>query len=212
MTDHVLSFTGTRTSLDAFINNFGWLQFRFFLAGILVIWATSSFAQESRLNESDLAPLEACFETQLNDAGTINEPAANRSGLECMGWAVVRCKTKLFATDYIPKSECPNPEYEGWDNDLIHAYHVVIKEAKQADALGESLPFSEVDSLRQIQRAWIGYLYATCHFSYLQFGEGDFRSNRGSRVPVVAHGAAGNFSDQLHVALGEKNEKKLRQL
>ena len=209
MTDHILSFTGPSTSLDALTSNSGWLQFRFFLAGILVIWATSSFAQESLLNETDLAPLEACFETQLTEAGTINEPAANRSGLECMGLAVVRCKTKLFATEYIPKSECPNPEYEGWDDDLIQAYHFVIKEAKQADALGKSLPFSDVDSRRQIQRAWIGYRDAACHFSYLQFGEEDFRSNRGSRVPVVAPGATGNISDQLYVALGEK---KLRQL
>jgi uncharacterized protein YecT (DUF1311 family) len=209
MTDHILSFTGPRTSLGALTSNSGWLQFRFFLAGILVIWATSSFAQESRLNETDLAPLKACFETQLNDAGTINEPAANRSGLACMGWAVVRCKTKLFATDYIPKSECPSPEYEGWDDDLIQAYHVVIKEAKQASSLRESLPSGEVDSLRQVPWTWIGYRGATCHFSHLQFGEGAPGSNRGSRVPVAAHGAAGNFPDQLYVALGEK---KLRQL
>tara|TARA_B100001093_G_scaffold217088_1_gene208316 strand:- start:51 stop:680 length:630 start_codon:yes stop_codon:yes gene_type:complete len=209
MTDHIFYFTGPRTSLDAFINNFGWLQFRFFSIGILVIWATSSFAQESRLNGSDLATLKACFETQLNDAGTINETAANRSGLACMGWAVVRCKTKLFATDYIPKSECPNPEYEGWDDELIQAYHVVIKEAKQAGSLGQSLPSGEVDSLRQMPWTWIGYRGATCHFSHLQFGEGAPGSNRGSRVPVVAHGAAGNFSDQLQLALGEK---KLRQL
>ena len=209
MTEHILSFTGPRTSFGAFTNNFGWLQFRYFLAGILVIWATCSFGQESLLNGSDLAPLEACVELRLNDAGTINEPVATRSGQACIGLAVVRCKTKLFATEYIPQLECPTPEYEGLDDDLIQAYHFVIKEAKQADALGKSLPFSDVDSRRQIQRAWIGYRDAACHFSYLQFGEGDFRSNRGSRVPVVALGATGNISDQLYVALGEK---KLRQL
>ena len=156
MTEHILSFTGPRTSLGALTSNSGWLQFRFFLAGILVIWATSSFAQESRLNESDLAPLEACDEQRLNDAGTINEPVATRSGQACMGLAVVRCKTKLFATDYIPKSECPNPEYEGWDDELIQAYHIVIKEAKQAGSLGQSRPSGEVDSLRQMAWNWVG--------------------------------------------------------
>ncbi|MDC0431023.1 hypothetical protein OAL97_00665 [Paracoccaceae bacterium] len=209
MTDHIFSFTGPRTSLGAFTNNFGWLQFRYFLAGILVIWATSSFAQESLLNGSDLAPLEGCVEPQLNDAGTINEPVANRSGLECMSLAVVRCKPKLFAPEYILKSECPNPEFEGWEVKLTRAHHVIMKEAKWAGALGESLPSSEVDSLRQMPWTWIGYSGATCHFSYLQFGEGDPRSNRGSRVPVATHGAADNFPDQLYVALGEK---KLRQL
>ena len=209
MTEHILSFTGPRTSFGAFANNFGWLQFGFFLAGILVIWATCSFAQESLLNGSDLAPLEACDELRLNDTGTINEPVATRSGQACMGLAVVRRKTKFFAPEYSLKSECPTPEYEGLDDELIQAYPVVIKEAKQAGAFGESLPSGEVDSLRQMPWTRIGYRGATCHFSYLQFGQGDFRSKRGSRVPVAAHGAAGNFPDQLYVALGEK---KLRQL
>ncbi len=132
MTEHILSFTGPRTSFGAFANNFGWLQFGFFLAGILVIWATCSFAQESLLNGSDFAPLEACDELRLNDTGTINEPVATRSGQACMGLAVVRRKTKLFAPEYSLKSECPTPEYEGLDDELIQAYPVVIKEAKQA--------------------------------------------------------------------------------
>ena len=208
MTEDIFYFTGPRIGLGAFANNFGWLQFRYFLAGISVIWATSSFAQESRLNGSDLAPLEACVELRLNDAGTINEPVATRSGQACMGLAVVRCKTKLFAMEYSLKSECPTPEYEGLDDELIQAYLVVIKEAKQAGAFGESLPSGEVDSLRQMPWTRIGYRGATCHFSHLQFGEGAPGSNRGSRVPVAAHGAAGNFPDQLYVALGEK---KLRQ-
>ena len=209
MTEDIFYFTGPRIGLGAFANNFGWLQFRYFLAGILVIWATCSFGQESLLNGSDLAPLEACVELRLNDAGTINEPVATRSGQACMGLAVVRCKTKLFAMEYIPKSECPTPEYEGLDDELIQAYSVVIKEAKQAGAFGECLPSGEVDSLRQMPWIRIGYRGAICHFSHLQFGEGAPGSNRGSRVPVAAHGAAGNFPDQLYVALGEK---KLRQL
>ena len=209
MTEDIFYFTGPRIGLGAFANNFGWLQFRYFLAGILVIWATCSFGQESLLNGSDLAPLEACVELRLNDAGTINEPVATRSGQACIGLAVVRCKTKLFATEYIPQLECPTPEYEGLDDELIQAYLVVIKEAKQAGAFGESLPSGEVDSLLQMPWTRIGYRGATCHLSYLQFGQGDFRSKRGSRVPVAAHGAAGNFPDQLYVALGEK---KLRQL
>ena len=209
MAEDIFYFTGPRIGLGAFANNFGWLQFRYFLAGILVIWATCSFGQESLLNGSDLAPLEACVELRLNDAGTINEPVATRSGQACMGLAVVRCKTKLFAMEYSPKSECPTPEYEGLDDELIQAYPVVIKEAKQAGAFGESLPSGEVDSLLQMPWTRIGYRGATCHFSHLQFGEGAPGSNRGSRVPVAAHGAAGNFPDQLYVALGEK---KLRQL
>ena len=209
MTEHILSFTGPRTSFGAFTNNFGWLQFGFFLAGISVIWATCSFAQESRLSGSDFAPLEACVELRLNDAGTINEPVATRSGQACIGLAVVRCKTKLFAIEYIPQLECPTPEYEGLDDDLIQAYHFVIKEPKQADAFGESLPSGEVDNPLQMPWTRIGYRGAICHFSHLQFGEGAPGSNRGSRVPVAAHGAAGNFPDQLYVALGEM---KLRQL
>ncbi len=187
----------------------GGFSLAIFLAGILVIWATCSFAQESLLNGSDFAPLEACDELRLNDTGTINEPVATRSGQACMGLAVVRRKTKLFAPEYSLKSECPTPEYEGLDDELIQAYPVVIKEAKQAGAFGESLPSGEVDSLLQMPWTRIGYRGATCHLSYLQFGQGDFRSKRGSRVPVAAHGAAGNFPDQLYVALGEM---KLRQL
>ena len=209
MTEDIFYFTGPRIGLGAFANNFGWLQFRYFLAGILVIWATCSFAQESLLNGSDLAPLEACDELRLNDTGTINEPVATRSGQACMGLAVVRRKTKLFAPEYSLKSECPTPEYEGLDDELIQAYLVVIKEAKQAGAFGESLPSGEVDNPLQMPWIRIGYRGATCHFSHLQFGEGAPGSNRGSRVPVAAHGAAGNFPDQLYVALGEK---KLRQL
>ena len=204
MTEHIFFFTGPRTSLCAFTNNFGWLQFRYFLAGILVIWATCSFAQENLLNGSDLAPLEACVEPWLTDAGTINEPVANRSGQACMGLAVVRCKTKFFAPEY-----SPNPEFEGWEVKLTRSHHLIMKEAKWAGALGESLPSGEVDNLRQMPCTRIGYRDATCHFSHLQFGEGAPGSYRGSRVPVAAHGAAGNFPDQLYVALGEK---KLRQL
>ena len=92
---------------------------------------------------------------------------------------------------------------------LTRSHHVIMKEAKWAGAFGESLPSGEVDSLLQMPWTRIGYRDATCHFSYLQFGQGDFRSKRGSRVPVAAHGAAGNFPDQLYVALGEM---KLRQL
>ena len=209
MTEHIFYFTGPRIGLGAFANNFGWLQFRYFLAGILVIWATCSFAQESLLNGSDLAPLEACVELRLNDAGTINEPVATRSGQACMGLAVVRCKAKFFAPEYSLKSECPNPEFEGWQVKLTRSHHVIMKEAKWAGAFGESLPSGEVDSLLQMPWNRTGYRGATCHFSYLQFGQGDFRSKRGSRVPVAAHGAAGNFPDQLYVALGEM---KLRQL
>jgi len=179
------------------------------LAGILLIWATSGFAQKSLLTGSDLAPLEACFEKQLKEAATNNEPVVDQAGLECVGLAVVPCKIKLFATGSIPKSECPNAEHEWWDVKLNQAYKVMMKEAKRADALGKNLSFSEVDSLLKMQRAWIGYRDATCHFSYLQFGGGHFRSNRGSRMSVVAHGAADNISDQLYVALGGK---KLRQL
>lgn len=209
MTEHILSFTGPSTSFGAFTNNFGWLQFGFFLAGISVIWATSSFAQESRLNGSDLAPLEACVELRLNDAGTINEPVATRSGQACMGLAVVRCKAKFFAPEYSLKSECPTPEFEGWQVKLTRSHHVIMKEAKWAGAFGESLPSGEDDNPLQMPWTRIGYRGATCHFSHLQFGEGAPGSNRGSRVPVAAHGAAGNFPDQLYVALGEK---KLRQL
>ena len=165
MTEHIFYFTGPRTSLGAFTNNFGWLQFRYFLAGILVIWATCSFAQESLLNGSDLAPLEACDELRLNDAGTINEPVANRSGQACMGLAVVRCKAKFFAPEYSLKSECPNPEFEGWEVKLTRSHLVIMKEAKWAGALGESLPSGEVDNLRQMPWTRIGYRGATCHFS-----------------------------------------------
>ena len=125
-----------------------------------------------------------------------------------MGLAVVRRKTKFFAPEYSLKSECPNPEFEGWEVKLTRSHHVIMKEAKWAGALGESLPSGEVDNLRQMPWTRIGYRGATCHFIHLQFGEGAPGSNRGSRVPVAAHGAAGNFPDQLYVALGEK---KLRQ-
>ena len=209
MTELIFYFTNPRTGLGAFSNNFGWLHFGYFLSGISVIWATCSFAQENLLNGSDLAPLEACVEPWLTDAGTINEPLANRSGQACMGLAVVRCKAKFFAPEYSLKSECPNPEFEGWEVKLTRSHHVIMKEAKWAGALGESLPSGEVDNLRQMPWTRIRYRDATCHFSHLQFGEGAPESNRGSRVPVAAHGAAGNFPDQLYVALGEK---KLRQL
>ena len=209
MTEDIFYFTGPRSSFGAFTNNFGWLQFGFFLAGISVIWATCSFAQESRLNGSDLAPLEACDELRLNDTGTINEPVATRSGQACMGLAVVRCKAKFFAPEYSLKSECPTPEFERWQVKLTRSHHVIMKEAKWAGAFGESLPSGEVDSLRQMPWTRIGYRGATCHFSHLQFWDGAHGSNRGSRVPVAAHGAAGNFPDQLYVALGEK---KFRQL
>ena len=208
MPELIFYFTGPRASLGAFTNNFGWLHFGYFLAGILVIWANCSFAQESLLNGSDLAPLEACDELRLNDAGTIHEPLANRSGQACMGLAVVRCKAKFFAPEYSLKSECPNPEFEGWEVKLTRSHHVIMKEAKWAGALGESLPSGEFDNLRQMPWTRIGYRGATCHFSHLQFGEGAPESNRGSRVPVAANGAAGNFPDQLYVAL---REKKLRQ-
>ena len=172
MTDHILSFTSPLTSLCVLISNCGWLQFRYFLTGILLIWANSGFAQESLLTGSDLAPLEACFEKQLKEAATNNEPVVDQAGLECVGLAVVPCKIKLFATGSIPKSECPNAEHEWWDVKLNQAYKVMMKEAKRADALGKNLSFSEVDSLLKMQRAWIGYRDATCHFSYLQFGGG----------------------------------------
>ena len=176
MTEDIFYFIGPRIGLGAFANNFGWLQFRYFLAGILVIWATCSFAQESLLNGSDLAPLEVCDELRLNDAGTINEPLANRSGQACMGLAVVRCKAKFFAPEYSLKSECPNPEFEGWQVKLTRSHHVIMKEAKWAGALGESLPSGEVDNLRQMPWTRIGYRGATVILFICNLGRGHLGS------------------------------------
>jgi len=115
MAEHIFYFTGPRIGLGAFANNFGWLQFRYFLAGILVIWATCSFAQESLLNGSDLAPLEACVELRLNDAGTINEPVATRSGQRVWAWQWCAVKQKLFCDGIqSPSQSVPLQNMKGW--------------------------------------------------------------------------------------------------
>ena len=172
MTDHILSLTSPSISLRAFTRNCGGLQFQYFLATVLVIWATSSFAQESLLSESDLAPLHACLQKHSKDAGTMNEPAADQLGLACIGLAVAPCEQRFYAAGHPPKSACLHDEYEWWDVQLNRAYQVLMKETKQADAVDKNRIFSDVDSLRQMQRAWLGYRDATCHFSYLRFGGG----------------------------------------
>ena len=137
-----------------------------------MIWATSSFAQESLLSETDLAPLHACLQKHSKDAGTVNEPAADQLELACISLAVAPCEQRFYAVGHAPKSACLHDEYEWWDVQLNRAYQGLMKEAKQADAVGKNRVFSDVDSLQQMQRSWLGYRDATCHFSYLRFGGG----------------------------------------
>jgi len=137
-----------------------------------VIWATSSFAQESLLSESDLAPLHTCLQKHSKDAGTVNEPAADQLELACISLAVAPCEQRFYAVGHAPKSACLHDEYEWWDVQLNQAYQGLMKEAKQADAVEKNWVFRDVDSLRQMQRAWLGYRDANCHFSYMRFGGG----------------------------------------
>ena len=169
MSDHILSLTSPSISLRAFTRNFGGLQFQYFLATVLVIWATSSFAQESPLSESDLAPLHTCLQKHSKDAGTVNEPAADQFGLACISLAVAPCEQRFYEVRHAPKSACLHDEYEWWDVQLNQAYQGLMKEAKQADAVEKNWVFRDVDSLRQMQRAWLGYRDANCHFSYMRF-------------------------------------------
>ena len=172
MNDYILSLTSPCLSLRAFTRNCVGLQFQYLLATVLVIWATSSFAQESLLSEFDLTPLHACLQKHSKDSGTMNKPAADQLGLACIGLAVAPCEQRFYAVGHAPKSACLHDEYEWWDVQLNRAYQVLMKETKQADAVDKNRVFSDVDSLRQMQRAWLGYRDAICHFSYLRFGGG----------------------------------------
>ena len=153
-----------------------------------MIWATSSFAQESPLSESDLAPLHTCLQKHSKDAGTVNEPAADQLELACISLAVAPCEQRFYAVGHAPKSACLHDEYEWWDVQLNRAYQGLMKEAKQADAVGKNRVFSDVDSLQQMQRSWLGYRDATRHFSYLKFGGGTSGPTGEAECPLLLTG------------------------
>jgi uncharacterized protein YecT (DUF1311 family) len=172
MIDYILFLTSPNLSVRAFTRNWGVLQFQYLLATVLVIWATSSFAQESLLSEPELAPLHTCLQKHSKDAGMVNEPAADQLGMACISLAVAPLEQRVYAGRHAPNSACLHDEYEWWDVQLNQAYQGLMKEAKQADAVEKNCAFRDVDSLRQMQRTWLGYRDANCLFSYMRFGGG----------------------------------------
>lgn len=87
---------------------------------------------------------------------------------------------------------CAEAEHQWWDGELNRVYRQRMAEARTIDAeppYPGMLPRpSDVDALRAMQRAWIAFRDATCHFEEIQWwgGTGMSGAGAGCRLRLTA--------------------------
>lgn len=79
---------------------------------------------------------------------------------------------------------CTGAEHQWWDGELNRVYQLRMAEARALDAEppmpGLLARPSDVEGLRAMQRAWIAYRDATCHYEEIQWWGGTGMSGAGA--------------------------------
>lgn len=116
-------------------------------------------AQEPRI---DAAAIESCLADGGNDT--------------CIGIAIEPCMESLGGFSTPAHQGCSFAELEWWDGYLNRVYVEAVARSRTVDARSPDYGMpnrpSDVDALRAMQRAWIGYRDATCNYEELQWWGG----------------------------------------
>ena len=130
---------------------------------VAMVCAGPAAAQDADGLFYDFGPTAVC----LAESETMPEK------LECVGRAADAC---VEATGYatVVLGGCASREFEDWDARLNAVYQAERAEAREFDMGGSPNAPSLAESLRDMQRAWIGFRDAKCTFarSHWQGGTG----------------------------------------
>jgi uncharacterized protein YecT (DUF1311 family) len=128
---------------------------------LLALWPAAAVGQEMAF---DAGPTEACL------AAATSDPAA------CIGHAADACMLENDGGETtVGMGFCLSQEWEWWDGRLNAAYGALMARHEAMDAemteIGATAPSLEA-TLRDMQRAWIGYRDAACDYERAQWGGG----------------------------------------
>ncbi len=98
---------------------------------------------------------------------------SGRAYMDCIGLSSLQCMQDTpggFST--YGEGGCLSKELDYWDRLLNVNYKERMARAKQNDIANEGFGPSQVDALKQMQRAWIPYRDAKCDYERSQWGGG----------------------------------------
>lgn len=134
-------------------------------AGLLAALLTAGTAAAAQEVPFSSAATASCVAAQT-------APEGKRG---CLGLSAQQCMAAPGGSTTIGMIGCLDAERAYWDGRLNHAYQAVRAEVQasdaQLDAMGSGAPRMAV-ALRDMQRAWIAYRDAVCHFERSQWGGG----------------------------------------
>ncbi len=99
--------------------------------------------------------------------------ASGGTSEDCIGASAEAC-TENTPGGYttVGMGGCYDAERQAWDQQLNQAYAEAMAYAKQMDAENADFAPSQVDALREMQRAWIPYRDRSCDYIRSQWGGG----------------------------------------
>lgn len=119
------------------------------------------------------AAQDVVFSPEATEACIMENPGAEVS---CIGTSAQQCMLDTEGGESTAgMSGCLDAELSYWDGRLNAAYSGQMAEAKTADAdakAGGWTAPSQVEALRQMQRAWIGFRDARCEWAASLWGGG----------------------------------------
>ncbi len=100
----------------------------------------------------DIAPTQSCLTAQGHDGN-------NRA---CIGRAAETCMDQPGGRSTVAMGFCLDRERGWWDDALNEAYQALMQDHRAADAGQPERLAIRAQTLREMQRAWIGYRDARC--------------------------------------------------
>ncbi|QFU08330.1 hypothetical protein PARPLA_02929 [Rhodobacteraceae bacterium THAF1] len=104
------------------------------------------------------------------DHSIVESCQADGSSLSCIGTSAEHC-IETGGGSQVAYGYCYGAELDYWDDQLNRVYAEAVDAARAVDASGFVPPIG-VESLREMQRAWITYRDARCELVGLSYGGG----------------------------------------
>ena len=125
-----------------------------------------------------LLPVVALAQEPPFDAEATAACVARGGGEACIGLAAQACQARPDGQTTMGIAACLTREGAWWDDRLNAAYRALQDVDRTRDAENArpdmALP-SAVEALRDMQRAWIGFRDASCHYAAARWGAGSIR-------------------------------------
>jgi uncharacterized protein YecT (DUF1311 family) len=131
------------------------------LALLGVSAGTSAAAQDLPF---DIRATESCV-------AAAPDPRAQRT---CIGASATECMATPAGSSTYGMGGCLDAELTWWDDRLNQVYRDLRARDARDDAANQGLPgaASQAEALRDMQRAWIAFRDASCHYERVQWGGG----------------------------------------